>query len=203
MSENNAIELKHVTKRFGEVIANDRVNLTLRKGEILSILGENGSGKTTLMNMLSGIYFPDEGEIFVNGTEVTIRSPKDSFDLGIGMFVSCLRTYFGADCVNTPLTRLCQTIAPPKYRESGLLLSDCLKLKFIIRIYPGNPRIGCDRASCRPLPDFRDFSRRFAGWESLAGESGSGVSTMLHFGAQADLRRSNGSLLKREIASCL
>jgi len=85
VSENNAIELKHVTKRFGEVIANDRVNLTLRKGEILSILGENGSGKTTLMNMLSGIYFPDEGEIFVNGTEVTIRSPKDSFDLGIGM----------------------------------------------------------------------------------------------------------------------
>ena len=58
----NAIELKGVTKRFGDVIANDNVNLTVRKGEILSILGENGSGKTTLMNMLSGIYFPDEGE---------------------------------------------------------------------------------------------------------------------------------------------
>jgi simple sugar transport system ATP-binding protein len=57
----------------------------VRKGEILSILGENGSGKTTLMNMLSGIYFPDEGEIYVNGEQVTIRSPKDSFDLGIGM----------------------------------------------------------------------------------------------------------------------
>lgn len=81
----NAIELKGVTKRFGEVIANDNINLTLRKGEILSILGENGSGKTTLMNMLSGIYFPDEGQIYVNGREVTIRSPKDSFALGIGM----------------------------------------------------------------------------------------------------------------------
>lgn len=81
----NAIELKGVTKRFGEVVANDDVNLTVRKGEILSILGENGSGKTTLMNMLSGIYFPDEGEILVDGKEVTIRSPKDSFALGIGM----------------------------------------------------------------------------------------------------------------------
>jgi simple sugar transport system ATP-binding protein len=81
----NAIELEHVTKRFGEVIANDDVNLNLRKGEILSILGENGSGKTTLMNMLSGIYFPDEGQISINGKEVTICSPKDSFALGIGM----------------------------------------------------------------------------------------------------------------------
>ena len=71
----NAIELLGVTKRFGEVVANDNVNLTVRKGEILSILGENGSGKTTLMNMLSGIYFPDEGEIRVNGKTVTIRSP--------------------------------------------------------------------------------------------------------------------------------
>ena len=57
----------------------------MKKGEILSLLGENGSGKTTLMNMISGIYFPDEGHIFVDGKEVSIRSPKDSFDLGIGM----------------------------------------------------------------------------------------------------------------------
>ncbi|WP_099468631.1 ABC transporter ATP-binding protein [Konateibacter massiliensis] len=85
MEQVNAIELKHVTKRFGEVTANDDVNLTLKKGEILAILGENGSGKTTLMNMLSGIYFPDEGEISVNGNAVTICSPKDSFALGIGM----------------------------------------------------------------------------------------------------------------------
>lgn len=85
VGDTNAIELKGVTKRFGEVVANDNVNLTLKKGEILSILGENGSGKTTLMNMLSGIYFPEEGQIFVDGKEVTIKSPKDSFALGIGM----------------------------------------------------------------------------------------------------------------------
>ena len=85
MNEINAIELKGVTKTFGSVIANDNVNLTLRKGEILSILGENGSGKTTLMNMLSGIYFPDAGQILINGKEVSIRSPKDAFSLGIGM----------------------------------------------------------------------------------------------------------------------
>lgn len=85
MSENLAIELKNVSKHFGEVIANDRVNLTLKKGEILSVLGENGSGKTTLMNMLSGIYFPDEGSISVNGKQVSISSPNDSFRLGIGM----------------------------------------------------------------------------------------------------------------------
>ncbi len=85
MEQQNAIEFKNVTKRFGEVVANDHINLSLRKGEILSILGENGSGKTTLMNMIAGIYFPDEGHIFVNGKEVMIRSPKDSFDLRIGM----------------------------------------------------------------------------------------------------------------------
>ena len=67
MEHKNAIEFRNVSKRFGEVVANDRINLTLRQGEILSILGENGSGKTTLMNMLSGIYFPDEGHILVNG----------------------------------------------------------------------------------------------------------------------------------------
>lgn len=81
----NAIELKNITKRFGSVVANNKVNLTVRHGEILSILGENGSGKTTLMNMLSGIYFPDEGHIFVDGKEVRILAPKDAFSLGIGM----------------------------------------------------------------------------------------------------------------------
>ena len=80
-----AIELKGITKRFGEVVANDGVDLRLNRGEILSLLGENGSGKTTLMNMLSGIYFPDEGQIFVNGQPVSIRSPRDAFANGIGM----------------------------------------------------------------------------------------------------------------------
>jgi simple sugar transport system ATP-binding protein len=80
-----AIELKNITKCFGEVVANKNVSMDVRKGEILSILGENGSGKTTLMNMISGIYYPDEGEIYVDGKLADIRSPKDAFDLGIGM----------------------------------------------------------------------------------------------------------------------
>ncbi len=80
-----AIELRGICKTFGSIVANKNVDLTLYHGEILSILGENGSGKTTLMNMISGIYFPDSGHIFVNGEEVSIRSPKDAFDLKIGM----------------------------------------------------------------------------------------------------------------------
>ena len=80
-----AIELRHITKRFGKVVANDSIDLTINRGEILSLLGENGSGKTTLMNMLAGIYFPDEGEIYVNGVLTSIRSPKDAFDNHIGM----------------------------------------------------------------------------------------------------------------------
>ena len=85
MEQTYAIELKNITKRFGKIVANDGINLKVKRGEILSLLGENGSGKTTLMNMISGIYFPDEGRILVDGKAVSIRSPKDSFDLGIGM----------------------------------------------------------------------------------------------------------------------
>ena len=85
MNTTPAIELKNITKTFGSVIANKDVSLTVNKGEILSILGENGSGKTTLMNMISGIYFPDEGRIFIDGEEVIIASPKDAFDYKIGM----------------------------------------------------------------------------------------------------------------------
>ena len=86
MEKKPAIELKNITKRFGtKVVANKNVNLTAYRGEILSILGENGSGKTTLMNMISGIYFPDEGQIFVDGEEAVIASPKDAFSYKIGM----------------------------------------------------------------------------------------------------------------------
>ena len=80
-----AVKMRDITKTFGQIVANDHAKLTIYKGEILSLLGENGSGKTTLMNMLSGIYFPDEGNIFINGEKVVIRSPKDAFDHGIGM----------------------------------------------------------------------------------------------------------------------
>ena len=80
-----AIRMQGISKSFGEVVANKNVDLTVYEGEILSLLGENGSGKTTLMNMLSGIYFPDEGEIFVKGKPVVIRSPRDAYHNRIGM----------------------------------------------------------------------------------------------------------------------
>lgn len=85
MAENTAIELKNITKTFGSVVANKDVNLSVYKGEILAILGENGSGKTTLMNMISGIYYPDSGKIYINGHEALIRSPKDAYRYKIGM----------------------------------------------------------------------------------------------------------------------
>ena len=85
MAEQYAIEMRGITKTFGSVVANNKVDLTLRKGEILALLGENGSGKTTLMNMLSGIYSPDSGEIRVDGQAVSITSPEDAKKLGIGM----------------------------------------------------------------------------------------------------------------------
>jgi len=77
--------MRGITKRFGSVVANHHVDLDVYRGEILAVLGENGCGKTTLMNMIAGIYFPDEGKIFKDGREVVIRSPKDAFDLKIGM----------------------------------------------------------------------------------------------------------------------
>ena len=80
-----AVSMRNITKTFGPVRANDNVNLDIYKGEILALLGENGSGKTTLMNMLSGIYYPDGGTIYINGEEVTISSPREAFDYGIGM----------------------------------------------------------------------------------------------------------------------
>ena len=80
-----AVSLRDITKVFGTVKANNKVNLDIYRGEILSLLGENGSGKTTLMNMLSGIYYPDGGEIYINGEPAAIHSPKEAFDYGIGM----------------------------------------------------------------------------------------------------------------------
>ncbi len=80
-----ALECRGITKTFGRVVANHNCDLEVYQGEILAILGENGSGKTTLMNMVAGIYFPDEGHIYVNGEEAVIASPKDAFAYRIGM----------------------------------------------------------------------------------------------------------------------
>lgn len=85
MNEVPAIEMRNISKRFGRIQANNKASLLLKKGEILALLGENGSGKTTLMNMLSGIYYPDEGEIFIDGERVVISSPKDAIDHKVGM----------------------------------------------------------------------------------------------------------------------
>ena len=86
MESNCVIELKNISKYFpGKVVANKNVNLSVYKNEILALLGENGSGKTTLMNIISGIYYPDEGQIFINGKEAVIKSPKDAFKYQIGM----------------------------------------------------------------------------------------------------------------------
>ncbi len=80
-----AVTMRNISKSFGTVLANDKVWLDIYRGEILALLGENGSGKTTLMNMLSGIYFPDEGQISIDGKPVVISSPKDAYACGIGM----------------------------------------------------------------------------------------------------------------------
>ena len=85
MAHETAVRLEHISKSFGTVKANDDVNLEVRKGEILALLGENGSGKTTLMNMLSGIYYPDSGSIYVDDKLANITSPKDAYAYHIGM----------------------------------------------------------------------------------------------------------------------
>ena len=79
------LELRGITKRFPGVLANDKINLTLNKGEIHALLGENGAGKSTLMNILYGLYNPDEGEILVNGEIISVSSPRDAIARGIGM----------------------------------------------------------------------------------------------------------------------
>src|ERR687885_1141401 len=80
-----ALELRGITKRFPGVLANDRVDFDLRRREVHALLGENGAGKSTLMNILYGLYHPDEGQIFIRGKRISLSSPKDAIAHGIGM----------------------------------------------------------------------------------------------------------------------
>ena len=79
------LEVHHIEKHFGATRVLEDISFDLEQGQALAIIGSSGSGKTTLMNMIAGIYFPDEGHIYVRGQEAVIRSPRDAFDLGIGM----------------------------------------------------------------------------------------------------------------------
>ncbi len=91
------VELKGISKRFGGIHALNKVDLELRRGEIMGIVGDNGAGKSTLMKVLSGAYVADEGEIWVNGEKVRIRNPQDSANLGIGMIYQDLALFNNFD----------------------------------------------------------------------------------------------------------
>ena len=146
-----ALEVRGITKRFPGVLANDRINLTLRKGQVLGLLGENGAGKSTLMNMIYGLYTPDEGEILVNGQPVSISGSKDAIELGIGMvhqhfqLVDVLtvteNVMLGNESVSGPFLR----------RDRARREIQQLSREYGLDVDPG-------RLDCRP-----------AGWDSAAG----------------------------------
>lgn len=152
----SAISIKGITKKFGSIVANDNINLEINKGEILCLLGENGSGKTTLMNILSGIYQPDEGEICVNGKKVAINSPHDAYKYGIGMvhqhyhlvdvFTVAQNIVLGLDeklnikLVNEKVKRICDRYGfqiDPKKKIYDLSVSQKQTIEIIKVLYRG------------------------------------------------------------------
>lgn len=152
-----AIELRNIRKTFGPVVANDGINLEINRGEILCLLGENGSGKTTLMNMLSGIYQPDDGAIYKDGEQVSIRSPRDAYDLGIGMihqhfhlvdvFTAAQNIILGIDDkkfdlneVNDKVKEICDRyglVVDPKKKIYDLSVSQKQKVEIVKVLYRG------------------------------------------------------------------
>lgn len=130
---NYAIELKGITKTFGKVIANENVSLGIKYGEILALLGENGSGKTTLMNILSGIYYADEGTISIDGKEAAITNPNEAINLGIGM----IHQHFKLVEVFSAMDNIILGTSG-KYVKSNVLKEEILEMsnKFGLEIVP-------------------------------------------------------------------
>ncbi len=158
MAKQVAVEMRNISKHFGTTIANHNVDLDVYRGEILAVLGENGCGKTTLMNMLAGIYYPDEGQIFVDGKEVTIASPKDAFNHGIGMihqhfklvdiFTAAENTVLGVDekgkfnikAVNARVSEIAEKygfIIDPKKKIYDMSVSEKQTVEIIKVLYRG------------------------------------------------------------------
>ena len=109
------LELRGITKRFGPLVANDRIDLAVAPGQVHALLGENGAGKTTLMNVLYGLLQPDEGEILLDAQEVHFHSPKDAIAAGIGM----VHQHFMLEPVFTVAENV--TLGIEETRPSGLL----------------------------------------------------------------------------------
>ena len=126
--ESCAVRLENVSKSFGTIAANKNVSLEIKRGEILSLLGENGSGKTTLMNMLSGIYYPDSGSIYVNGKLVEIRSPKDAHDLHIGM----IHQHFKLVDVFTAAENVQLGMRDPLKKVRTAIFEICKRYRFVV-----------------------------------------------------------------------
>jgi simple sugar transport system ATP-binding protein len=111
------LEMRHITKRFPGIVANDDVSIDLRRGEVHALLGENGAGKSTLMNVLYGLYHPDEGEIVINGSNVRLGSPRAAIDHGVGM----VHQHFMLIPVMTVAENIVLAVEP---RRSGILLDE-------------------------------------------------------------------------------
>ncbi len=138
MNDENVIELRHITKSFPGIKANDDISLELKKGEIHALLGENGAGKSTLMSILFGMYKPDEGEIIIRGKEEKVNNPNDATRLGIGMvhqhfkLVGCYTALQNIILGYEPTTKFFGFLKPKSVRQS--LINLCEKYHFNVNL---------------------------------------------------------------------